>query len=290
MEGSWYKFIFYLCLFAVFFIIVKCSESQNGMMKSARGSGRVSSYLSYIEKYENGKFVNEAIDSIGTISQREDYFDILSLSEFSANSYINSKLDSIVAILSSNEYDKALIENTEYGWQKFKESVPQKYWRDVDEKMSALHYQSWGTENMAWKSATDENTVDAYSKYLDLYPNGGHAKHAEKNIVDMTVQNVFGTNSYGKLPSMNKTYYNKSSTSKISVKNDTGYTLTIMYSGPDSRRLVIPQHSQKSITLVNGTYRIAASVNASDVNPFAGTETLTGGGYDVSYYISSRYY
>ena len=32
MDGSWYKFIFYLCLFAAFFIILKCSESQNGMM------------------------------------------------------------------------------------------------------------------------------------------------------------------------------------------------------------------------------------------------------------------
>ena len=125
---------------------------------------------------------------------------------------------------------------------------------------------------------------------MQSYPKGGHARRAEKIIVDMTVQNVFGTNSYGKLPSMNKTYYDQSSTSKVSVENDTGYILTIMYSGPDSRRLVIPQHSQKSITLINGTYRIAASVSASDVSPFAGTETLTGGGYDVSYYISSRYY
>ena len=107
MDGSWYKFIFYLCLFAVFFIILKSSESQNGMMRSARDSGRVSSYLSYIEKYENGKFVNEAIDSIGAISQREDYFDIVALSEFSVNYYINSKVDSIVAIISQRRACKA---------------------------------------------------------------------------------------------------------------------------------------------------------------------------------------
>lgn len=234
--------------------------------------------------------MDEAIDSIGAISQRKNDFDIVSLSEFSVNSYINSKLVSIVAIMSAKEYDKALSENTEYGWQKFKESVPEKYCRDVNGKLNVLYSQSWGTEYKAWKSAIKENTVDAYSKYLDLYPKGEHARPAEKIIVNLSVQDVFNSNSYGRLPSMRKTYAANSSMSKVSVGNNTGYTLTSMYSGPDSRRLAISPYSQKVITLLNGTYRITASVSVSNVRPFAGIETLTGGGYDVSYYISSRYY
>lgn len=289
MNDGWGKFIVYLLLFATFFIIAKCSESQTGMMKSARDAGRVSSYLNYLEKYEDGRFVDEAIDSVGAIAQRETVFDIIALSDFHASTYIDSRIASIVRMLSAREYEKAVSENSEYGWLKFKESVPEKYWRDADEKLSEIHYQLWGTEYRAWKSATRENSVASYSKYLDLYPKGAHARSAEKNLVDMSVRDIFGTNAYGELPPMNKTYGSTSSTSKISVSNDTGYVLTLMYSGPDSRRMIISPHSQKSITLINGTYRIAASVNATDVRPFAGTETLTGGGYDVSYYISTRY-
>lgn len=289
MNDGWGKFIFYLLLFVTFFIIAKCSESQAGMMKSARDGGRVSSYLNYLEKYEDGRFVDEAIDSIGTIAQRETVFDIIALSDFHAGIHIDSRIDSIVCMLSAREYEKALKENSEYGWLKFKESVPEKYWRDADDKLSEIYHQLWGTEYRAWKSATTENSVASYSKYLDLYPKGAHARRAEKKLVDMSVRDIFGANAYGELPPMNKTYSSTSSTSKISVNNDTGYVLTLMYSGPDSRRMIISPHTRKSITLINGTYRIAASVNASDVSPFAGTETITGGGYDVSYYISTRY-
>lgn len=42
------KFFSYLLLFAVSFILYKCSESQNGMIKTARDNARVSSYLSYL--------------------------------------------------------------------------------------------------------------------------------------------------------------------------------------------------------------------------------------------------
>lgn len=38
---------------------------------------------------------------------------------------------------------------------------------------------------------------------------------------------------------------------------------------------------------INGSYRIAASVSASNVSRYAGTESLNGGSYEVEYYIST---
>ena len=92
---------------------------------------------------------------------------------------------------------------------------------------------------------------------------------------------------HGSLPGMDKTSYSSSGKNTISVRNDTQYTLTLLYSGPDSKRLVLSPRSSGTVYLPNGSYRVAASVAAANVRSYAGTETLTGGSYDVSYYIST---
>ena len=85
---------------------------------------------------------------------------------------------------------------------------------------------------------------------------------------------------------MDKTSYGSGPTSYISVTNSTSYTLTLLYSGPDSKRLVISPRASASVTLKNGHYRVAASVSASNVRNYAGSENLSGGSYSVDYYIS----
>jgi hypothetical protein len=74
-------------------------------------------------------------------------------------------------------------------------------------------------------------------------------------------------------------------TSYISVKNNTSYDLTLLYSGPTSKKCVLLPGQTSSIALRNGKYKIVASVSASDVRRYAGTEDLSGGRYDVVYYI-----
>lgn len=75
----------------------------------------------------------------------------------------------------------------------------------------------------------------------------------------------------------------------ISVYNNTSYTLTIRYSGIESKKLVLAPKARKSIKLKNGTYRVAASVNASNVGNYAGKENLVGGDYSSEYYIKTSY-
>jgi hypothetical protein len=147
----------------------------------------------------------------------------------------------------------------------------------------------WRTDALAWSEATSRNTSAAYKKYLELYPYGKKISQAKKRVIDKEVDEIFG-GSHGILPSMDKTSYGPGSHSTISVYNNTSYTLTVRYSGNDSKIINISSHSRQSITLPNGNYRIAASVNASNVRNFAGRENLTGGSYDVKYYIkTSRY-
>ena len=89
---------------------------------------------------------------------------------------------------------------------------------------------------------------------------------------------------------MDKAYYGSGAYSTVSVTNSTGYALTLLYSGKEAKKVIIPSNGQTSVRLKNGTYRIAASVSTSNVIPYAGVEELSGGGYDVDYYIQTRRY
>lgn len=154
------------------------------------------------------------------------------------------------------------------------------------ERLNAL---KWSTDRKAWNEAKNNNTAWAYKKYIELYPKGNNVKLANKLLIDREVDNIMGGD-YGEIPSMEKNSTNVGSNSTVSVTNNTSYSLTIRYSGKESEIIVIPPHITKSTILKNGSYRIAASVNASSVRSFAGTESLTGGDYNVTYYIqTSRY-
>ena len=158
------------------------------------------------------------------------------------------------------------------------------------EEKQKQELEEWSTESKAWKKVLKGGTLELLEKYLSLYPNGAHSTQAKQKIIDLEVSDVFASGNYGQLPSMDKTGYSNSTYSTVSVRNDTQYTLTLRYSGVESKKIVISPHSSRSVQLKSGSYRIVASVNASNVRNFAGREELTGGSYDVSYYIqTSRY-
>lgn len=75
---------------------------------------------------------------------------------------------------------------------------------------------------------------------------------------------------------------------EIHIKNDTGYTLTVLYSGPTSRSVVLAPHAIQRTILGTGSYGVAATVDASDVLPFAGSDDLQGGAYENTFYIETR--
>ena len=162
------------------------------------------------------------------------------------------------------------------------------YSMDFESKNDELENQSWDTESDAWQSALSVNTISAFTKYQSLYPKGAHIKQCEKKLIDLTVSDIFAGD-HGDLPEMDRKGYGGGSTSYIKVTNSTSYTLTLLYSGPDSKRLVVPAGKTSSIRLKNGNYRVAASVFASNIRDFAGNETLHGGKYSIEYYIYNTY-
>ena len=284
-----------LLALGILFIIGLCvdlyNNSQYGMMRDARDNTSCDRYFSYLDKYPNGRYAKEAKDSIVSISSR--YFDVGSI-------YCNiDKLseDPICERLADLAYKHALSSNTLDAWKQYIDGVQTKYYRDALSKIDSIETviakreaQSWGTDKLAWKTASKNDTYEFYLKYIKLYPNGIHKSKANKKIIDFEVARDFA-GEHGFMPAMDKTGYRSGHISTVTVTNQTSYEMTLLYSGDkDSKRLVISCGGTKSVKLPNGSYRISARVNASNVIPYVGNETLTGGDYSASYYISSTRY
>lgn len=147
----------------------------------------------------------------------------------------------------------------------------------------------WSTEEKAWNRAL---SVYDYEKYLSYFPNGEHANEAEKRIVEGEIKRIM-SGQYLSLPDMESHSRNASietSTSLISITNSTNFILTVYYSGIDSKRVKLAPNQSSTITLENGNYRIAASVDAPNVSKYAGTKYLSGDEYKSNYYIETRRY
>ena len=278
-------------------------NSQRALITKARKetveSRKESNYEKYLDQHPEGKYQKEATDFI------VEYYSEMSIVE--TNSFYNSfstleRMESVrdkysgkplgkrmAAVIDSKidaEYRKADKEDSVEGWERYKKVLPERYWRDADNRIKEVQDRLWGTESKAWKTATRLNSLSSYERYLELYPKGAHSRAADKKVIDLTVAGIMA-GEHGTLPSMDKVSYGYSSYNTISVKNDTQYTLTLLYSGQESKRLVLNPHGSGTVTLPNGTYHVGASVAALNVRPYAGTETLTGGQYEVSYYIST---
>lgn len=292
-------------------LVSLCSDlkenSQKSLINRARNAtteySQEEKYEAYLKRYPNGKYVKEATSFIVDYyaeqplqktsslysSSISTLFHFESVRDLFPGSALEHRMDSLIEAKVNLEYQKALDSETVEGWELYKILVSEKYWRDADQRIEDINSRLWGTDSQAWKTAQKQNTLTAYNRYLELFPKGAHAKAADKKVIDLSVTNIFAGD-HGTLPGMDRTSYSSSGSNIITVSNDTQYTLTLLYSGPDSKRLVLSPRSSGSVRLPNGTYRVAASVAATNVRSYAGTETLSGGGYDVSYYISSSRY
>ena len=228
-----------------------------------------------IDKYSSEGY-NSRISGLGYL---------IDFIEYCPNSTYKEQAMARVSELVDSLYYEADRKNTYTGWEEYQNAVPSDDYKDSDERKDAIDTR-WNNESNAWTTAQSLDNIAGYERYLSLFPNGKHRSAADKKVIDMTVASTFA-GEHGSLPEMDQVGYGEGSTSYVSVTNSTSYTLTLMYSGNESKRLVLSPNSTGSVRLKNGSYRIAASVSASNVSKYAGTETLNGGSYEVEYYIST---
>jgi len=146
-------------------------------------------------------------------------------------------------------------------------------------------------EETHWEYIYAKDTKEVYEEFILKFPDSKFVKLAEMRIIDLEVDRVF-KGKHGQMPSMQRisSLSEESNTSSVSVYNNTSYTLTLLYSGTESKRVEIAPKQRTKFSIINGKYRIAAWVSNPKVRRFAGTENIDGGRYDVEYYTyKSRY-
>lgn len=266
----------------VAFLFSSCNHSEQDFQKATE-IGSVSAYDNFITNHQKSDLVADARDSIVAIFERNDDLHAIANGIYDIIDY--DAADRVRNILTQRVnafYVQVAAENSISGWTAFLDAVPDGYENDARERLSELQ---WKDESTAWQMATDNNNQASYEKYLELHPKGKHTKQAERKLIDIEVAAAFA-GEHGILPQMDKGYSTGTSYSVIEIENRTQYDLTVSYSGPDSKRMVISPYATRSMRIGNGNYRVAANVGHG-VIPFAGTEYLDGSHFSSSFYIST---
>ena len=140
-------------------------------------------------------------------------------------------------------------------------------------------------EKDLYAEAQKANDADTWKDFIKLYPEHPQREKINDIIIKLEVDAIFA-GEFEEIPSANRIGEANLVTSNISIKNSTQYTLTVRYSGPENRKIIISPSSTEKVKLKSGNYRVTASVNATRVSNYAGTESLSGG-YESNYYIGN---
>ena len=160
--------------------------------------------------------------------------------------------------------------------------------RKEEEAKKRAEYEKYGTDANAWKTASSANTIAAYRDYINRYPRGKHVEAANKKMIDLEVQSIINSGDYGYLPSSQKVSYGTGRYSTINISSRCNQTITIMYSGVKSMKIILSPYQSRKVVLPSATYKVVAT--SPGVRSFYGTENLTGGDYECEYYIETRRY
>lgn len=260
--------------------------------QEARRMNTVGAFESFITKYPDSGYVPDAraqlemlvdkedwqrAEGLGTVDSYQDY--VARHPRGKMNTVANERIAEIKTV--GPEWTKTLARNTVESYSTFLTEYPYSMYSPLaKEKLEVL-------DDREWANALRQNNLKSLRNYLNKFPIGKNAARAEQRIVDLEVDGIFNKQ-HGELPPLTRSLAGNDAITTIEILNKTVFDLTVRYSGTDSKKAIIRPNQRVQIVLQNGRYRVAASVDTSSVQNYAGTETLNGGGYSVEYFIEYR--
>lgn len=214
--------------------------------QTAQYSGDIHKINDYLKEYPSGKHTDEAT------SQRIDFADA--------------------------EWDQTMNSRSETAIRQFinnYQNTP--HIKDAEKLINKLY------NDFTW--VNEQDTIEPYRQFLEYNPKTPNRSYITKKIIDLEVASI-AVGVHDSLPKSQSISTNPmAANADITVHNETSYQLTIRYSGPDSKKIIVPSYASKRFTLVVGSYTVAASLYAANVRDYVGTEMMRGGSYEVEYYI-----
>ena len=304
----------------------KAKQAEYDLYNSIINKGDSLSCARFIELYPNSEYLGEVMKVLEDykyhhLSSIDDCLDFVSnypRSEYrqSVDSLINERTGTLKKALLTNSADynlstmwdfinkygssdnqsiRSAVEDVSKRFNQIKEEqkikaekARQDSIRKEEEAKKRAEYEKYGTDANAWKTASSANTIAAYRDYINRYPRGKHVEAANKKMIDLEVQSIINSGDYGYLPSSQKVSYGTGKYSTINISSRCNQTITIMYSGVKSMKIILSPYQSRKVVLPSATYKVVAT--SPGVRSFYGTENLTGGDYECEYYIETRRY
>lgn len=249
-------------------------------------------FENYLKNFQNSKFRDQALSKINALNGSSAYSNTLANKTpvFPAD---NSKIQknniprnepqkvekSEKKDLGAEKWYQANSLNTIEAYQDFLKEYPKHKFSALAKKELALF------DEQTWMKAKAVNNNEAYENYQKLFPSGRYYKEAKKKVLDQEVATILAGD-YQALPVMNKSEsLPGSKLNEITIKNITGFTLVIIYSGPISEKIEVKDGSMFVVKLPNGEYNITATLNSDLIGSFVGKENLTGGKYETKFFL-----
>jgi outer membrane protein assembly factor BamD (BamD/ComL family) len=267
------------------------SRLENIFWVETHASNTIEGYRKYIQRYPSGQYMSQAREwlderelQVWNIAKTSDdassykqYLDLYPKGKYIVEAH--SRIKEMVQLA----WQKARNENTVRAYRNFIKTYPDSEF--VSRAKSILTDRA----KADFQKALSANTVMSYKDFLTKHPTGPFANLAEARLIDLEVESIM-QGKHGTLPTPTKvSSVGDRKYSVINIHNDTKYNLTIRYSGPESFKVIFSANEKGSIELLNGSYKVAASVNAINVRPFAGISAYDKGNYEITYYISTPF-
>ena len=256
--------------------------------RTSNGSRKIESLRQYLRSYSHGEHADEAKEQITELADAawEE------VSKSGSKTEIQKFLRDYPETTKIAAAEARIIEIADRQWQTISES---RSITEIKKFLSAFPETSKTTDAEARIQALyndvewvmEQDDLEHYRRFTSRYPAHPQIAAIERRIIDLEVKEI-AAGEYGEMPKAQALSYGGTSTA-VEVENKTGYELTVRYSGPGSKKLVIPIGATRTIDLVPGAYQVAASVNAANVTNYYGSDTMQGGRYSSSFFIQSGY-
>lgn len=240
----------------------------------------IESYKNFIDRFPDSKYSNESIfwlkiKSDNKVERFHEY-----MYTYSNGKYRNEVKDKIIKI-ADKKWNFISTSRSEVEIKKF----IVKYYGSTKITNAKARLQELSND---WQWVKEQHSLKYYRNFITLFPFHPKKKWINKQIIDLEVKEI-SSGKYGNMPQAQPLSFGGSRV-RVEVENQTRYELTVRYSSPlSSKKLIISSNSKKTVSLLPSNYKVAASVNASNVRNYYGEDSMRAGKYSSSFYINRSY-
>ena len=231
--------------------------------------------------------VNERLDALEWQSRKKGLATVRELVAFRQGLHSESVMKSV---------DERIEELELKNWEKDKKGLHSL--SEINRYRATLHSETarklvdklYNEVSLSFSHACEVDSREAYERFISHSTNRREIEQAKKRLVDLEVRDIAAAR-HSYYPADNHASYRRNSSgyASIEIENATSYTITVMYSGPDSTKVSVPARQTRKVRIKSGSYKVAVTTEQPNILPFYGSSDFSSGSYSEEFYIQTSY-